>query len=122
MVLRVYLFGLYLTLFLSCGLFFLILFNVNPYTSPTWMITLFYVTFFLIWMAFLGLIGFYTKVWATNREVIFAHLVPTLRQAAIVSLFITGLLFLYQIKVLSWWISLLLIVAFIMIELYFRKK
>lgn len=122
MILRVYLFSLYLTLFLSCGLFFLILFNVDPYMSPAWMIALFYLTFFLVWVALFGVIGFYTKVWATNREVIFAHLVPTLRQSVIVSLFVTGLLFLFQIKVLSWWVASLLVIAFLMIELYFRKK
>ncbi|MFA6493210.1 MAG: hypothetical protein WCV58_03670 [Patescibacteria group bacterium] len=122
MVLRVYLFSLYLTLFLSFGLLSLIFFNVNPYTSPVWMIMLFYFTFFLLWMSFFGLVGFYLKVWATNREVIFAHILPTLRQSAFISLALTGLLFLFQIKVLSWWMAGLFILAVLMVELYFRKK
>jgi hypothetical protein len=122
MVLRVYLFSLYLTLFLSFGLLSLIFFNVNPYTSPVWMIMLFYFTFFLLWMSFFGLVGFYLKVWASNSEVIFAHILPTLRQSAFISLALTGLLFLFQIKVLSWWMAGLFILAVLMVELYFRKK
>lgn len=122
MVLRIYLFSLYLTLFLSFGLLSLIFFNVNPYTSPIWMIFLFYFTFFLLWTSFFGIIGFYLKIWASNREVIFAHILPTLRQSVLVGISLTGLLFLFQIKVLSWWVATLFILAVVMIELYFRKK
>lgn len=122
MVRRIYLFSLYLTLFLSFGLSSLIFFNVNPYTSPFWMIFLFYLTFFLFWVSFFGLIGYYLKVWASNREVIFAHLLPTLRQSILISFALTGVLFLFQIKVLSWWVAILFILAVLMLELYFRKK
>lgn len=122
MVLRLYLFSLYLTLLLSFGLISLVLFNVNPYASPVWMIVLFYFTFLLFWMSFFGLAGFYIKVWASNREVIFAHILPTLRQSVFIGLAFTGLLFLFQIKVLSWWVAGLFILAILMVELYFRKK
>lgn len=122
MILRLYLFTLYLILFLSAGLFGFILFNVNPFRSPFWMILIFYSSFFLFWLAFFGLIGFYLKVWATNREIIFAHLLPTLRQAALISLLLTGWLFLLQIGVLNWWVGVLLAMAVLMIELSFRKS
>lgn len=122
MFLRIYLFSLYLVLFLAFGLFSLILFNVNPYASPFWMLIIFYATLFLFWMSLFGIIGFYLKVWASNREVIFAHLLPTLRQSILVSLMIVGLLFLFQIKVLSWWVAILYVLAILMIELYFRRK
>lgn len=122
MKLRIYLFSLYLMLFLSFGLLSLVLFNVNPYTSPVWMIILFYLTIFFFWLALFGVIGFYLKVWATNREVIFAHILPTFRQSLLVSFVITGLLFLFQTKVLSWWVGGLFVLAFIMLELYFRKS
>lgn len=122
MVLRIYLFSLYLTFFLSLGLLCLILFNVNPFASPYWLHFLFYFTFFLVWVALFGLIGFYLKIWAANREVIFAHLWPTLRQSIFIGLGITSLLFLYQIKVLNWWVGILLVFALLMLELFFRRK
>ncbi len=122
MILRIYLFSLYSTLLLSLGLFGLVVFNVNPYTSPFWMIMIFYLTFFLFWLAFFGLIGFYFKIWASNREVIFAHLMPTLRQASLIALLFAGLLFLLQLKVLNWWVIILLVLAILMLELSFRRK
>ncbi len=122
MILRIYLFSLYSTLLLSLGLFGLVVFNVDPYKSPFWMILIFYLTFFLFWLAFFGLIGFYLKIWASNREVIFAHLVPTLRQASLIALFFAGLLFLMQLKALNWWVIILLTLAILMLELSFRRK
>jgi len=121
-VLRFYLFSLYLTLFLSFGLLSLIFFNVNPYTSPFWMIFLFYLMVFLFWASLFGIVGFYLKIWASRREVIFAHIAPTLRQSALVGLTLTGLLFLFQIKVLNWWVAVLFILAVLLIELFFRKR
>lgn len=122
MILRLYLFTLYLILFLSAGLFCFIIFNVNPFQSPFWMILIFYFSFFLFWLALFGLVGFYLKVWATNREIIFAHLLPTLRQASLVSLLFTGWLFLLQLGVLNWWVATLLASAVLMIELSFKKS
>ena len=122
MVLRLYLFSLYATLFLSAGLAAFLIFNANPFESPFWILTLFYLTVFLFLASLFSLIFFYLKVWATNREVIFSHLLPTLRQSMLMSSAITGLLFLQQLRVLNWWVGVLLVLAVAMIELFFRSK
>lgn len=122
MILRLYLFTIYLILFLSAGLLLLILVNVNPFDSPFWMLCVFYLAFLLFWTSLFSIIGFYLKVWASNRELIFVHLIPTLRQSILVGSVFTSLLFLQQIKVFNWWIALIIALAFIMIELFFRAK
>lgn len=122
MKLRLYQFSLYSIIFLSGGLSAFIIFNVNPFESPFWMIILFYLGLFLFWASLFAIIGFYLKVWATNREVIFAHLIPTLRQSILISLIIVGLIFLQQMRVLNWWVALLLMLSVFMIELFFRAK
>jgi len=122
MILRLYLFSLYASLILSAGLVVFIIFNVNPFLSPLWMLILFYLAVYLFLASLLSLIGFYLKVWASNREVIFAHLVPTLRQSLLIALAFTGLLFLQQIRVLSWWVAILFVLAIAMLELFFRAK
>ena len=122
MGLRLYLFGLYSTVAISLGLCLLLIFNVNPYQAPFWIVSIFYITVFLFFMAVFGILGFYIKVWATNREVIFAHLGPTLRQAAIISLVIIGLIFLQQVRALNWWVAILFIVSVGLIELFFRSR
>ena len=122
MTLRLYLFSLYFAIILSTGLIMFIILNINPYNSPFWIILLFYLTIFFFFTSLLGLIGFYLKVWASNREVIFAYLWPTLRQGMVISGLIVALLFLQQLRSLSWWIAGLMIVALIMIELFFRSN
>lgn len=122
MALRLYMFSLICTFILSLFLFLLLFFSINPYAAPIWIILLFDFTFFLIWTSIFALIGFYLKVWATNHEVIFAHLLPTLRQAIFLSLIVTGLLFLKQIGVLNWWIGGMLVAAIILVELFFRSR
>ncbi len=122
MILRLYLFSLYFTFFLAAGLTVFIIYNVNPFQSPFWMIIIFYLSLFLFWAALFSLIGFYLKVWATNREVIFAHLVPTLRQSMLIALVIVGLLFFQQLRVLNWPVAILFILAVLMIEFFFRSK
>lgn len=122
MILRLYLFSLYSTLILSAGLVAFIIFNVNPFESPFWMILVFYAAVFLLATSFFSLLGFYLKVWATNREIIFAHLLPTLRQSLIIALGITGLLFFQQIRVLNWWVGILFLLAVGCLELFFRSK
>lgn len=122
MALKLYLFSLVCTLLLALFLLLLLFFSVNPFLAPVWIIILFYLTFFLIWASTFALVGFYLKVWATNREVIFAHLLPTLRQAIFMSITITGLLFLKQIGVLNWWIGGMLALSMALVELFFRSR
>jgi len=109
-------------MFLSLGLWFLLLFNVNPFTAPTWIVIVFYLTLFLFLVGIFAIVGFYFKVWASNREIIFSHLAPTLRQSALISLLIIGLIFLEQVKALNWWVAILLVAAVIMLELFFRSR
>ncbi|MGA2666938.1 MAG: hypothetical protein ABSE91_02515 [Patescibacteria group bacterium] len=122
MILRLYLFILYLTALISAGLAAEIVININPYQSPFWVIAIFYAALFLFFTSIFGLVFFYLKVWASNREVIFAHLLPTLRQSVFISLGIVGILFLQQIRVLNWWVAALFILSVFLIELFFRGR
>lgn len=122
MGLRLYLFSLYSVMLLSLGLWFLLLINVNPYSAPAWIIVTFYLTLFCFLTGLLAIFGFYLKVWASNREVIFAHLVPTLRQSALLSFMIIGLMFLRQVKAINWWVAILFIISVVMLELFFRSR
>ena len=122
MGLKLYLFGLYSIMILAFGLCVLLINNVNPFQAPVWIIALTYLTLFFFLNCFLAIIGFYLKVWISNREVIFAHLMPTLRQSALISFLLIGFVFLIQIKSFNWWIASLFIVSVLMLELFFRSK
>src|SRR3972149_7264337 len=122
MGLRLYLFGLYCIMIISSGLWLLLLFNVNPFSAPTWIIITFYLTLFCFLVGVFAILGFYLKVWATNHEVIFAHLMPTLRQSILISFLIIGLIFLKQVKTFNWWIAVLFITSTVLLELFFRSR
>lgn len=122
MGLKLYLFGLYSIMILSFGLWFLLLNNVNPFQAPSWIIALTYLTLFCFLNCLFSIIGFYVKVRMSNREVVFAHLAPTLRQGALVSFLILGSVFLIQVKSFNWWIASLFIISILMLELFFRFK
>lgn len=122
MGLKLYLFSLYSMMVLSLGLWILLLFNVNPFSAPSWIIITFYLTLYCFLLGLFAVIGFYLKVWASNREVIFAHLMPTLRQSALIAFAVIGLIFLEQVKALNWWVAILFIVSISMLELFFRSR
>lgn len=122
MALRLYKFGLIASICLSGFLWFLLLMSVNPYQAPFWIILLFYVTLYIVCTSIIALLFFNLKVKAGNREVIYSHIGPTLRQSAFLSVVIIGCLFLEQLKVLNWWVASMLIVALLLIELYYRSR
>jgi hypothetical protein len=122
MTLRLYLFGLFATAAISLGLWFLLFLGVNPNQAPVWIIILFYVTMQLFLTAVFAIVLFYVKVWLSNREVIFSHLMPTLRQSFFIGLIFTGMIFFQQVKVLNWWVAGMFICAIGLIELFFRSK
>ena len=122
MALRLYLFSLFSAMLISIGLFLILLSNVNPFAAPAWILVLFYLTIFISITSLLSIITFYVKVWLSNREVIYRHLLPTLRQSTLVALAVVILLFLKRLDVLNWWIVCLFIVSLILIELFFRSK
>ena len=122
MGLRLYIFSLYFIMLISAALWFLLLFSVNPFSAPTWILIVFYLTFYCFWVGIFSILFFYLKVWASNREVIFSHLIPTLRQSMLLSFLLTGILFLEQVKALNWWVAALFIASVIMLELFFRSK
>lgn len=122
MALKLYIFSMFTVFILSFLMWLLLFSTVYPYIAPSWVIFLFYATFFMTLTSIFALISFYLKVSAGNREVIFSHIGPSIRQSAFISLTITLLLFFEQIKVLNWWIAGILCFAVLLFELFFRTK
>lgn len=122
MALRLYKFGLFVSLCLAGFLWFILFVSVNPAQAPFWIIMLFYITLFIALASVIALFAFNWKVKAGNKEVIYSHIGPTLRQSIFISLFLVSCLFLEQLKVLNWWVASLLIVAMLLLEMYYRSR
>lgn len=122
MALRLYLFFLISAIIIAFGLAFVLIMGVNPFQSPIWIIILFYINLTILLAGILSLVGFYYKIQLSNREVIFSHIYPTLRQGILFAIVLVGFLFLKQIDSLNWWAALLLVMSVLLIELFFRSK
>lgn len=122
MTIKYQLFGIFTATLLALGIFLAIFFNSDPYIADVFTKTAFFVSLFLFISGFLTFLGFYLRVYFSNREVIYNNLPVAFRQAVLVSFLLTGLLALQSLRVLSLWDTIIFVVVVILIELYFRSR
>jgi hypothetical protein len=116
------LFSLFTITLLSFGGWLTILFNVDPTNTDQFTFALLYICSFLFLVGLLTFIGFGIRILLSNREIIFSHFVPSLRQACLLSVAIIGLLFLQSLRVLSVIDAGAFVLAILLLELFFRAK
>jgi len=122
MKLKQALFSLFAITLLAFGGWVTILFNVDPNRADNFIFAALYASLFLFIMGILSFIGFGIRILLSNREVIYAHLAPSVRQATLVAFALVGLLFLQSLRVLSVIDAGAFILAVLLIELFFRAK
>lgn len=115
-------FSLFAITLLSFGGWLTILFNVDPTKADTFLFVALYASIFLFITGLGTFIGFWLRVLFSNREIIYSHFTPALRQAMLFGFTITGLLFLQSLRVLSVIDAGAFILAVILLELFFRAK
>lgn len=116
------LFGLFTVTLLALGIFLAIFLNSDPNVADIFTKTAFFVSIFLFTGGFLTFLGFYLRIYFSNREVIYNNLPIAFRQAVLISFLLTGLLALQSLRVLSIWDAIIFVVVVILIELYFRSR
>lgn len=122
MKLKQALFSLFSMTLLAFGGWLTILFNVDPTRADNFILITLYASIFSFITGILTFIGFGLRVILSNREVIYANLAPSLRQATLAALAIIGLLFLQSLRVLSAIDAGALVLALLLLELFFRAK
>lgn len=122
MKLKKALFSLFTITLLAFGGWLTILFNVDPTKTDQFTLTALYASVFVFLMGVLTFIGFGIRILLSNREVIYAHFAPSLRQAILVAFAAVGLLFLQSLRVLSWIDAAAFVLAVLLLELFFRAK
>jgi hypothetical protein len=116
------LFSIFSITLLAFGGWLTILFNVDPTKADRFILIALYASIFLFVMGILTFIGFWVRVLLSNREVIYSHLTPSLRQATLVAFAVIGLLFLQSLRVLSIIDAGAFVLAVLLLELFFRAK
>jgi len=119
---RTWLAGMTISTVFCWGAWLVTLFGINPYRADKFTFALFFVTLFAALVGTFTLIIFLIRVRITGGEIIFAHISGSFRQAVFVAMAAIGILLLQAARVLTWWDGTLLVLAILLLELYFRAK
>ncbi len=122
MQLKQSLFGLFTITLLSLGGWLTVIFNIDPVSAETFVLVALYSSIFLFIMGITTFLGFGLRVLLGRREVVYAHFGPSLRQGTLLSVALTGLLFLQSLRVLSGIDAGAFLLAIGLIELFFQGK
>lgn len=122
MTLRSYLIGMFVSTLFCWASWVLILVYIDPEQSSAIGFLSFYVSLFFAMVGTLTIAGFYLRVWFTKNEVLFAHVVPSFRQAILLSIILVVALILQSFRLLTWWDGALLVGSVTLLEFYFMSR
>ena len=97
------------------------LFNYNPFTANIGIFINFYVSLTLAITGIIGLIIFYIKI-SRHKNLSNAYFWPSVRLAFFISLGLNTLLFLKGMKLLDIWVGIPLMIAIVLLELFFQTN
>ena len=120
--LKNYLLLIFLATMLFWAAWILIILKVDPYIGGRNMIILFFISLFLSLTGLLTLIGFLLRIWFSKNELINLYLRPSVRQAILISLCIIVLLSIQILRLVNIWSGLLIVLAILSLEFFFRTK
>ncbi|NCQ06161.1 MAG: hypothetical protein GW815_01205 [Candidatus Moranbacteria bacterium] len=120
MSLSSYLFGIRFFTLLTVSAWMGIIFLFDPEEMGSTAVTLFFLVFFVAWVGIflLLLISLYRKMSSDDTTV--ANLMGIIRQAILLSFFLTGMLLFQYMHILVWWDASLLFALILLLEFTFR--
>lgn len=98
------------------------IFNYNPFESGSSVFINFYVSLFFTLTGIIGFFIFYFKIKIMKGEWNHSLLFPSVRQASFLSLSLIVLLMLKGLDLLDWWVGIPLVIATILLEMYFQTS
>jgi hypothetical protein len=122
MPLKKYLFAIFTFTLLSLGVWLAILFNTDPNNTDLITRCAFFASLFVFLAGFFTFLGFYLRVYFSNREIIYNNFPIALRQSILLSLIIVGLLAFQTLRVLTVWVAAIYVLAIILVEFYFKSR
>lgn len=107
---------------LSWAAVLLVMFKLNPNDSQALALMLFFISLFFALTSSFTILGYFLRVWLQRNEIFYNHLNISLRQGILLSVIGIGCLSLQILRVLNWWLGLLLIFAVTLLEFYFSAS
>jgi hypothetical protein len=120
MTVRSFMIGTLATLILSWGILALIIMWVDPLSSTASVaFILFFLSIFLAVSSTAALVGYGVRSVFLRSQLPAYRVRPALRQGVFLGVFVDLLLFLQLERLLVWWVSAIIVLLFIVVELVF---
>lgn len=104
-----------------CG-WFLVLLRLDPYSSTSLALMLFFISLFFALASFFTVLGYYFRIFLYKNEIYSSHIFVSLREGILFALFICSALVFQILRVLTWWNLLILLCAIFLLEAYFVSR
>ena len=102
--------------------FFMILFFVNPYKAEAGIFVLFFISLLLAFAGTWGILEFRLVTKVKGFDAVNSKVFNSFRHGFMVSLVVSGLLFMQGIEVLTLWDGVIFVLAIILFEAYFLTR
>lgn len=122
MKLRTYLTTLTVATIICVAAFVLVIFLIDPEISGVLGKVVFYLSLFFSLVGIFTLIGYWIRIAISRKEIIFAHVGVSFRQALLLTIAVVSVLFLQSLRILNWWDGSLLAGLVILIEFFFLSR
>lgn len=122
MLLRFYLYGLFVILLSSLVSFWALIYFENPKEADFLTIFLVFFSLFLFFVSFFTLLGFWFRLSFSKKGTILSYFKPSLRQGILLSLAGLGTLAFSASGLLNGWTILFLVVILFLFELIFKVR
>lgn len=119
MTVRLFLLGALIISIAAWGIWLLIINWINPQEAGWTGYALFFLSIFLAVAATCALLGYIIRRLIQPAQMAAYRVKPSLRQGILLGLFLDILLFLQLQRLLRWWITVILLVLFLSVELLF---
>ena len=117
-----YLSGLSIAAIMCWAAFGMAILSVNPYKADFISIASFFISLFFAIAATLTAIIFFFRGRKENDDSLARKLGVSFRHSSLIALAACGLLVLQAFRILTWWDGVLLVIAILLIEMYFRSR
>lgn len=98
------------------------IFNYNPFGAKTTIFLNFYLSLFLTLAGILSFLIYYIKVTLPKNKIIYLYFWSSVRQAVLISISLTTLLFLKSLNLFDWIVGISTVAVFFLLELFFQTK
>lgn len=123
MRLKNYLFLMIFSTLICWGAWLMVLFSVDPFQASFWNMAFFYLSLFLASAGSISIVGFLVRVYLfKSKEPYFRVVKKSFRHSLFFAALLIVALFLQSFRLLRWWNSIILILAFSFFEMSFLTE